>query len=66
MAAPGPRVGVPGGLEDLGTIDWGGNEVPQQPATTTDMRQQQQQLIRGEISARHWHHSPGVVKIHLC
>ena len=49
MAAPGGRVGVPGGLADLGTVGWGGDEVPQQPETTDGLRQQQRQLIRGEI-----------------
>ncbi|XP_043200141.1 syntaxin-8-like isoform X1 [Amphibalanus amphitrite] len=46
MAVPGGRVGVPGGLQDLGTIDWGGNDVPEQPTSTEGLRQQQRQLIR--------------------
>ena len=46
------RVGVPGGLADLGTTGWGGEDAHgQRPVATSDLRQQQRQLIRGETGS---------------
>lgn len=45
------RVGVAGGLADLGTTGWGGDDDDQGGATasTSHLRQQQAQLIRGVL-----------------
>ncbi|XP_037094024.1 syntaxin-8-like [Pollicipes pollicipes] len=41
------RPGAPGGLADLGTTGWGGDDVPPSVVPPTgDLRQQQRQLVR--------------------